>query len=82
MVLLALSLSLLTKGQEKKIVIIVPSGLIIATIIKIIIDGVSDPTSHNLWPFEIILLAVIGFASAFIGAGIGFMTKSFLKLGK
>lgn len=82
MILLALSLSLLTTGQEKKIVRIAPAGLILATIVKIIIDGIADPTSHNLWPFEIILLSLLGFAAALIGAGISLVVKWILKSSK
>jgi hypothetical protein len=35
---------------------------------RVVYDTASDPTSHNLWPFEIILAAGPGLAAAFIGA--------------
>jgi len=73
--LLALSLTVLTKQQDKKVRTMVPAGLLTATFIKIIIEGIADPTSHNLWPIELIYLAVIAFPSALIGTGLGLLMK-------
>ncbi len=77
-VLLALLFSFLTKQQGKKIVYTIASGFIIATIIKIIIDSIADPSSHNLLPFEIIYYTIIAFVAALIGVGVGFVIKRFL----
>ena len=73
--LLALSLTVLTKQQDKKVRTMVPAGLLTATFIKIIIEGIADPTSHNLWPIELIYLAVIAYPSALIGTGLGLLMK-------
>src|SRR5678810_539294 len=47
--------SILTALQIDKIVSATIIGVIIALIIKIIIDWQFDPTSHNLFPFEIVI---------------------------
>ena len=76
-VVLALLSSLLTNEQNKKIIYTIVSGFIVATIIKIIIDSISDPSSHNLLPFEIIYYMVIAFLSAGIGVSVGLLIKRF-----
>jgi hypothetical protein len=47
-------------------------------LVRVILDGLDDPTSHNLWPFEIALASVIGmivaFPAAFVGRLFRFLT--------
>lgn len=31
---------------------------------RVIFEGLSDPTSHNLWPFELIIAVIAGYAVA------------------
>ncbi len=38
----------------------VPLGLLVFVILRIAVDTSADPTSHNLWPFEILLTGFIG----------------------
>jgi hypothetical protein len=35
------------------------------------VEGILDPSSHNLWPFEIAIALVLGFACSLAGAAIG-----------
>ena len=78
-VLFTLLFSILTELQIKKIVFATTIGIMIALIIKIIIDTQFDPTSHNLFPFEIMIgLTFISIASL-IGAAIGFVYRKFKK---
>ena len=72
---LALIYRLITFEPNKIIMLIVPGGFMMAYIIKIIIDCIADPTSHNLWPFEIIILSIIIFLSVLIGLGLGILIK-------
>lgn len=39
--------------------------------IRVIVDTMKDPTSHNLWPIEIVIAAIAGFACALPGALLG-----------
>lgn len=39
-----------------------------AVMARVLYDTWADPTSHNLWPFEISLAAGPGFVAAFVGA--------------
>jgi hypothetical protein len=45
---------------------LVPVLVLVADIALIIVSILYDPTAHNLWPFEIIIVCAGG--SAFIGA--------------
>ena len=38
---------------------------------RIAVDTAKDPTSHNLWPFEFIIAAVIGVLRSLAGALVG-----------
>jgi len=44
-------------------------GFLAAHICLVVADCASDPTNHNLWPFEFVFLAVMT-SPAFLGAGI------------
>ena len=78
-VLFALTFTILTELQIKKIVFATTIGVIIALIIKIIIDWQFDPTSHNLFPFEILIDLIIISIASLIGAAIGFIYRKFRK---
>ena len=36
---------------------LLPAVVILAIVI---IDGIADPTSHNLWPFEVVIMLALG----------------------
>ena len=78
-VLSTLSFSILTELQIKKIVFATTIGIMIALIIKIIIDTQFDPTSHNLFPFEIMIDLIFISIASLIGAAIGFIYRKFRK---
>ena len=42
-----------------------------AVMARVVFDGWQDPTTHNLWPFELIIAAGIGLAVAGSGALVG-----------
>ena len=78
-VLFALTFSIVTELQLKKILFATTVGVIIALIIKIIIDLQFDPTSHNLFPFEILIDLIIISIASLIGAAIGFIFRRVRK---
>lgn len=59
-----------------------PSALVVgasvpaAVLARIVYDTSSDPTSHNLWPLEIILAAGPGFLAGVLGALVGGLLAS------
>lgn len=40
---------------------------------RALVEGVMDPTSHNLWPLEIIIASAVGFVCATGGACVGWL---------
>jgi hypothetical protein len=42
-----------------------------AVFARVLWDGLFDPTSHNLWPLEVVIALLVGFACAFTGAIVG-----------
>jgi hypothetical protein len=49
-----------------------------AVFARIIVEGVKDPTSHNLWPFEIVIALALGLGCAFAGACAGSLASLML----
>src|ERR1044072_2293989 len=39
-----------------------------AVIARVAVETTGDPTSHNLWPFEVIIAMVVGMVSSLMGA--------------
>jgi hypothetical protein len=46
-------------------VALLPLLLVVGVVLRIVLDVRADPTSHNLWPFEV--LAVVVAAGALLG---------------
>jgi hypothetical protein len=46
---------------------------------RIAVDTAKDPTSHNLWPFELIIAAVIGILVSAAGALVGSVPAFFSR---
>lgn len=42
-----------------------------AVLLRVVVEVVQDPTSHNLWPFEVVIAMLVGAAAAVIGALLG-----------
>ncbi len=43
-----------------------PACVVLFVVLRIIVDTARDPTSHNLWPFEILIFGSV--ALAIVGA--------------
>jgi hypothetical protein len=57
------------------------SSVIAVVVARVVVEGVQDPTSHNLWPFEVIIALMVGFACAFGGAVAGRLIAGLLPSG-
>lgn len=60
-------------GKARFLAVILAIGAAVPAPIlaRIAVDTAKDPTSHNLWPFEFIIAAVIGVLSSSTGALVG-----------
>jgi hypothetical protein len=41
-------------------ILCVAGGFAVACMARVVVDGIKDPTSHNLWPFEVVIVLVAG----------------------
>ncbi len=64
-----LLLTLAVEGKKRSIPLAMLAGFCVANACLIVADCASDPTNHNLWPFEFVMIA-IATAPAFLGAGV------------
>lgn len=53
----------------------VAAGAIGAVAVRIVIDVVGDPTSHNLWPFEMVIASLSVVPSALLGSAVGVVVR-------
>lgn len=52
-------------------ILAVTGGFVIAVLGRVTVETARDPTSHNLWPFEVVIIGGIGLIAASLGVGIG-----------
>lgn len=50
-------------------VLSVVAGFVLAVVGRVAVETSSDPTSHNLWPFEVVIAGGFGLAGALLGVG-------------
>jgi hypothetical protein len=57
------------------------SGLVVGSVFpaiilaRIVLDGIHDPTGHNLWPFEVCLAFAFGMVMTFPAATLGWWLR-------
>lgn len=56
-----------------KAVCILAASVPAAVLARVIVDGVKDPTSHNLWPLELIIALVVGILCTLPGSIVGIL---------
>ena len=42
-------------------------GFVAAVLVRLVVDAFTEPTDHNLWPFELIVAVLVAFPFSFIG---------------
>ena len=45
----------------------VPMGYALAVVARVAVETSSDPTSHNLWPFEVVIMGGLGAIASLAG---------------
>ena len=51
-------------------------GLPICTMARVVVDGLRDAASHNLWPIELAFSLAFAMALSFGGVGVGTLVRS------
>ena len=42
---------------------------------RVVLDGMEDPTNHNLWPFEVAIAVGLGMVMTFPSAALGWLLR-------
>ncbi len=48
-------------------------------LVRVLWEGFQDPTTHNLWPLELIIALALGFFCALLGAAVGSLLSTLLQ---
>lgn len=68
------------KARIARVILIVGSAVPTAVLARIVIEAAKDPTSHNLWPLEIIIATMVGLVCSSVGALVGSVPSVISKL--
>jgi len=60
----------LLKQKKRVPVLAVAGGFVLAVLGRVAVETSRDPTSHNLWPFEVAIAGVIGLGAAVVDVGL------------
>jgi hypothetical protein len=67
----AFGLSLLRITTLTRIILIVGAAAPAAVCVRVCVETAIDPTSHNLWPFEVVIALLVGVICSSIAASAG-----------
>jgi len=61
--------------------LVVGAGVPCAVLVRVVVEMAGEPTSHNLWPFEVVLAGLFGFSIAYAAGGLGWLCRRILSGG-
>ena len=67
------------KARLVAVIFVVGAAIPAAVLARVAVETASDPTSHNLWPLEMIIAAVVGMVSSSAGALVGSLPSLFSR---
>ena len=59
------------KTRIARVILIAGAAVPAAVLARIVVEAAKDPTSHNLWPLEIIIATMVGLVCSSAGALVG-----------
>ncbi len=59
---------MLMKRAVRESSLLVTAGFVLAVFLRVIFEILKEPTSHNLWPFEILITILIALPASMLGA--------------
>lgn len=74
----ALLLRLFGAASFQRVSFVIGGTVVVAVMARVLADVVRDPTSHNLWPFEVVIALVIGLCCSLVGAIAGSLMAKLL----
>lgn len=76
---LAAAVRAVGKARLLAVILVVGAAVPAPILARIVVDTARDPSSHNLWPFEFIIAAVIGVLCSSAGALVGCLPAFFSR---
>jgi hypothetical protein len=76
---LAAAVRAVGKARLLAVIFVVGAAVPAPILARIAVDTAKDPTSHNLWPFEFVIAAVIGVLCSSAGALVGSLPAFFSR---
>jgi len=67
------------KARLAAVILGVGAAVPAAVLTRVVVETAKDPTSHNLWPLELIIAAMVGIACSSAGALVGSFPSFFSK---
>lgn len=74
----ALMLRLFTLISLLQVISVIGGSVGASVMARVLVEIAQDSTSHNLWPFEIVIALIVGFICALAGAAIGSLIGKFV----
>jgi len=59
--------------------LVVGAAVPCAVMVRVVVDTMKDPTSHNLWPFEVVFAGLFGFGLAYAAGLLGWLCGKMLR---
>jgi hypothetical protein len=69
--ILAAAARALGRARLVTVILVVGAAVPAAVLARVAVETANDPTSHNLWPLEMIIAAVVGMVNSSAGALVG-----------
>ncbi|MDA8125751.1 MAG: hypothetical protein M0009_11250 [Deltaproteobacteria bacterium] len=75
----AVIVRLFSDASFRKTAVVIGSAVPASVMARVVVETALDPTSHNLWPFEMIIASAVGLAMATVGSLVGGLLAKLLK---
>ena len=76
--MVALITRVLIDARFPRVVLVVAAAVPTAVMARVVVDTTRDPTSHNLWPFELVIAFLVGLTGTVPGTLIGSVFRRML----
>ncbi|HEV8226918.1 MAG TPA: hypothetical protein VGQ74_07935, partial [Methylomirabilota bacterium] len=76
--MVALITRVLIDARFPRVVLVVAAAVPAAVMARVVVDTTRDPTSHNLWPFELIIAFLVGLTGTVPGTLVGSVFRRLL----
>ena len=74
----ALIARVLIDARALRVVLVLAAAVPAAVMARVVVDTTRDPTSHNLWPFELVIAFLVGLTGTVPGTLIGSVFRRML----